>query len=236
MQVRSALLTEEDGSLDRGTAATAKIHGMSTHSSTQVDLDERHAPPRVLLIDSENFFGSTTPRPRLLRARLAALLAAAGPVHHAVAAYATTNDTSDSVASVLAEHRVAPLTVAPGRNAADDALLTHARRTHDSLGRCQWLVASADHRLAALADLGRIELLAWTDQPIAQRLTDVAHTTHRLPRPDSSTGVFPTPTPTPAPSPRTCPKPLDALGVAVITGVGIGVGQHLAARLLRRCR
>ncbi|WP_410628506.1 hypothetical protein [Amycolatopsis sp. cmx-8-4] len=42
---------------------------------------------------------------RQLRARLA-LLAAAGPVHHAVAAYATTGDTTDTLASILAEHRL----------------------------------------------------------------------------------------------------------------------------------
>lgn len=105
---------------------------MKTHRSAHIDVDQQHAPARVLLIDSENFFGGNTPRPRLLRAQLTALLFASGPVHHAFA----TSDTSDALASVLAEHRVAPLTVSPGRDAAEDALLAHARRVHDSLGRC----------------------------------------------------------------------------------------------------
>ncbi|MEU0529116.1 hypothetical protein [Amycolatopsis tolypomycina] len=209
---------------------------MTTHGSARAEVEQHQSPPRVLLIDSENFFGTISPRPRLLRARLAALLTAAGPVHHAVAAFATTSETGDPLASLLAEHRVASLTVAPSPDAAEDALLAHARRVHDSLGRCCWLVASADHRLAALAELGRIEVLAWEGQPVADRLTNVAHATHRLARPDSATGAFPEPAPVPSPHRRRCPELLRAVGYTILTGVGIGIGQHLTVRLLGRRR
>ncbi|GHG42786.1 MULTISPECIES: hypothetical protein [Amycolatopsis] len=131
---------------------------------------------------------------------------------------------------------MASLTVAPSPDAAEDALLAHARRVHDSLGRCCWLVASADHRLAALTDLGPIEVLAWEGQPVADRLTNVAHATHRLPRPDSATDAFPEPTPTPGPRQQRCPDVLRAVGYAVLVGGGVGIGQHLTARLLGRRR
>lgn len=209
---------------------------MTTHGSARVAVEQHHRPPRVLLIDSENFFGAISPRPRLLRARLTALLTAAGPVHHAVAAFATTSETGDPLASILAEHRVASLTVAPSPDAAEDALFAHARRVHDSLGRCCWLVASADHRLAALAGLGRIDVLAWEGQPVADRLTNVAHATHRFPRSDSATDAFPEPIPTPSSRQRRCPDVLRAAGYAVLSGIGVAIGQHLTVSVLGRRR
>ncbi|WP_103349727.1 hypothetical protein [Amycolatopsis sp. CA-128772] len=131
---------------------------------------------------------------------------------------------------------MASLTVTPSPDAAEDALLAHARRVHDSLGRCCWLVASADHRLAALAELGRMEVLAWEGQPVSDRLTDVAHATHRLARPDSATGVFTQPVPAPPPRRRRCPDTVRAAGYALLTGVGVGLSQSLTARLLGRRR
>lgn len=141
------------------------------------------ADTRMLLIDLENMVG-TGPRERPLRARVGALLAAVGPVHHAVAGYTTTEVRQDVVASILAELGVAPLRTAPGPDAAELVLLAHARRVHDALGCRRFLVASADRRFAELAEtgLGRLDVLAWEGQPVAGRLTDSAHQVRRIPK------------------------------------------------------
>lgn len=59
---------------------------------------------------------------------MTALLDAAGPRHHAVAAYASLEDTDDVTASTLPALGVAPRRVTPGPDAAELALLAHARR------------------------------------------------------------------------------------------------------------
>lgn len=102
--------------------------------------------PRLLLIDLENSIGAVRPRPRVLRARLGALLTAAGAVHHTVAGYAVADFADDPTASVLAELGVAPLRVSPAPDAAELVLLAHARRVRDTLGCRSFLVASADRR------------------------------------------------------------------------------------------
>ena len=212
---------------------------------------QTEAPARLLLIDLENSIGAVNPRERLLRTRVGALLAAAGPVHHAVAGYAVAELADDPTASVLAELGVAPLRVAPTPDAAEVVLLAHARRIHDSLGCRTFLVASADRRFAELADLGRLELLAWQDQPIAAKLENAAHQVHRIVRP----GVRPAHTP--ADTPHQQPRPPERLAdptrspaathlgggnpvhpviTALATGVGIGVGQRLVDILLHRRR
>ncbi|ONI88169.1 hypothetical protein ALI144C_06795 [Actinosynnema sp. ALI-1.44] len=79
-----------------------------------------------------------------------ALLGAAGARHHAVAAYAVAEGESDPIASVLR--------VLPGPDAAELALLAHARHAHAHGGRI-FVVGSADGRFAELVALGRLELL-----------------------------------------------------------------------------
>lgn len=86
---------------------------------------------RVVLIDLENMVG-TNPRTPVLRSKVTALLEAAGPYHHAVVAYAASEDDGDTAASVLAALGVAPLRVEPGPDAAENALIRHASRMQAS--------------------------------------------------------------------------------------------------------
>lgn len=149
-----------------------------------------NADDRILLLDLENL-GSVWLRPRPLRARLETLLASAGEIHHAVAAYALpAGADADPLASLLAELRIAPLRVAPGADAAELALLAHARHSHAE-GARNFLVGSADGRFAELAGHGRVELLVWDGQPIATRLADIAHHVHRITRPTSTSAERP---------------------------------------------
>jgi hypothetical protein len=105
---------------------------------------------RLLLIDLENSVGPS-PRPAVLRSRVQALLAAAGPTHHAVAGYASADLTDDPTASMLAQLGVAPLRTSPAPDSADAVLLAHARRAYDAVGCRTFVVASADRRFAELA-------------------------------------------------------------------------------------
>lgn len=202
-----------------------------------------NADDRILLLDLENL-GTVRLRPRPLRARLETLLATAGEIHHAVAAYAlSAEETGDPLASLLAELRIAPLRVLPGADAAELALLAHARHVHAEGGR-NFLVGSADGRFAELAGLGRVELLVWDGQPVATRLVDVAHQVHRIARP--------TGTPAEDAAGQDDPESGNAAAVPVAansgpgsavagrflagmaTGVGIAVGQRLLDILLPR--
>jgi hypothetical protein len=131
------------------------------------------AGDRVLLIDVENTVGSVRPRPDVVRRRVGALVSAAGPVHHVVASYAPDDPAVDVAVSVLAELGVAPWPVPPGANAADHALLRHARYVYDRGGRV-FAVASADGRFARLAELGRLEVLVWHNQKVARALENAA--------------------------------------------------------------
>ncbi|MGW5051531.1 hypothetical protein [Actinokineospora sp. NPDC004072] len=204
-----------------------------------------NADDRVLLLDLENL-GTVRLRPRPLRARLETLLAAAGEIHHAVAAYALpTGEDADPLASLLAELRIAPLRVPPGADAAEVALLAHARHVHAEGGRI-FLVGSADGRFAELAGLGRVELLVWEGQPVATRLADLAHHVHRLTRPtgtptdDAAAQDEHEPPDTPAlTAPAAGPGQGEAsmavgLLAGVATGIGIAVGQRLLDILVPR--
>ncbi|ACU36313.1 hypothetical protein KCV87_08150 [Actinosynnema pretiosum subsp. pretiosum] len=191
---------------------------------------------RVLLIDLENAVGAIRPRPRVLRGRVTALLGAAGPVHHAIAGYSGADLADDPTASLLAELGVGALRVAPAQDAAENALLSHAHRVHDALGCRVFVVASADRRFAELAALGRLELLAWADQPIATKLLDVAHELTRVPRPSGAPQVgHAEHEDHPAESGpvtaldafRPGPGTLGAVLAALLVGVGIGVGQRV---------
>uniref|UniRef100_UPI003F495BFA hypothetical protein n=1 Tax=Amycolatopsis sp. CA-096443 TaxID=3239919 RepID=UPI003F495BFA len=202
---------------------------------------------RVALLDLENL-GMVKLRPRPLRTRLEALLTACGDIHHAAAAYALPDDdTRDPTASVLAELRVAPLRVRPGPDAAELALLAHARHVHAEGGRI-FLAASADGRFAELAALGRIELLVWDGQSVATKLAAVAHTIQYLPRP---TGTPLTSSADPCPANQASAAPADAalanasprenspglarhVLTALAAGAGIALGNRIADALLPR--
>lgn len=140
------------------------------------------ADDRVLLIDVENALGGADGHPPVFRARVAALRAAAGRLHHCVAAFGLERSADRTPLSLLAEVGVAPWPVSPGHDAADAALLEHARYVYRRGGRT-FVVASADHRFATLAGLGRLEVVAWKGQRIARRLEDAAHTVWRVRRP-----------------------------------------------------
>lgn len=219
------------------------------------------ALPRVLLIDVDNMVGvACTPRPAA-RARLAVLLAAAGPVHHAVAAYNARGDSvEDPLASHLAELGVGCIPVDGGPDAADRALLEHARRVHDTKGCGGFVIASADGRFARLASLGTTEVLAWQGQPVAARLRDAAHRVHHIPRPghrsdcghadrpaqpvcatvsDTSAmdaGAAHAKAQTPWPQGRDTRSPTRragaVLGLAFAAGVGASLGKRLVDALL----
>ncbi|WNV86687.1 hypothetical protein [Umezawaea sp. Da 62-37] len=204
---------------------------------------------RVLLLDLENL-GATQLRPRPLRARLETLLAAAGTIHHAVAAYARPDTLDgDPLASQLAQLRIAPLRVAPGPDAAELALLAHAHRVHAD-GIRTFLVGSADGRFAELARLGRVELLVWNEQPVATKLADVVHHVHRLSRPTGAAAEEPVdreqpepdfpppgaPIPAPADPRHTGTSHAARLLAAFTTGIGIAAGQRFLDALLTRPR
>ncbi|WNV82920.1 hypothetical protein [Umezawaea sp. Da 62-37] len=212
-----------------------------------VDVTSGVVEPRVLLIDLENSVGAVRPRRRVLLARVEALLAAAGPVHHAVAGYAGADLADDPTASTLAELGVSALRVAPAPDAAEEALLAHAGRVYASLGCRAFVVASGDRRFTQLARLGRLELVAWDGQSVAARLEDAAHLVRRVPRPTSGTadggetvepsmfdvaetgGIEVTPV-----RPTVRGDDVRTMVTAVLAGVGVGLGQRLADVLLRR--
>ena len=204
-----------------------------------------NADDRVLLLDLENL-GTVRLRPRPLRVRLETLLATAGEIHHAVAAYAQpAGEDGDPPASILAELRIAPLRVPPGADAAELALLAHARHVHAEGGR-NFLVGSADGRFVQLAALGRVELLVWDGQPVATRLVDVAHHVHRIARPtgtpaeDAAGHHEPEPdqaTTVPGAAADSGPGGGAVPGrflAGVATGVGIAVGHRLPDILVPR--
>ncbi|MET9265279.1 hypothetical protein [Amycolatopsis sp. NPDC004079] len=200
------------------------------------------ADDRVALLDLENL-GMVKLRPRTLRTRLESLLAACGDIDHAVASYAVAaGEAHDPAASVLAELRIAPLRVPPGPDAAELALLAHARHVHAEGGRI-FVVASADGRFAELAALGRVELLVWEGQPVATKLAGVAHSIRRLRRPTGAPLADPAELvrsgPEPEPPEPAWPRPQSDrpglarhLLVAVATGAGIALGNRIAETLL----
>ncbi len=85
------------------------------------------ADDRVLLIDVENAVGPVAPGAGVVRSRVRALIDAAGEPHHVLACYAPQDPQADRTVSVLAEMGVATWQVAKGVDAADHALIQHAR-------------------------------------------------------------------------------------------------------------
>lgn len=145
------------------------------------------ADDRVLLIDVENALGGLAGHPPVFRARVTALRDAAGRLHHCVAAFGLEDSADRTPLSLLAEVGVAPWPVVPGQDAADAALLEHARYVYRRGGR-SFVVASADHRFATLAAMGRLEVVAWEGQRLARRLEAAAHTVRRVHRPTPRAG------------------------------------------------
>lgn len=204
------------------------------------------ADARVVLVDLENMVGAVRPRPALVRACVAVLRAAAGPAHHALACYSTADPATDGLVSVLAELGVAPWPVPPGPDAAETALLAHADYVYRQGGRT-FCVASADRRFAALAELGRLEVLAWERQPIARRLIEAADVLRQLPRPDTAIAGVPriarpdelAKVPAAAVDAARQRRPLDLAQsalVGVCTGFGMAAGQRLISHLFSRGR
>jgi len=214
------------------------------------------ADDRVLLIDFENVVGGAQPRESLIRSRITALITAAGPTHHKIAGYAPKDPREDPVASVLAELGVASWPVPRGTDAADRVLLRHAHYAYDR-GCRLFTVASGDGRFARLADLGRLEVLAWTEQTVSRALVQAAgEHLRRLDRPPPAGATDPDPAPRgrrPPDTTRATPAagreetaPAAAhpraagsdwwrpTATAVLTGIGMGVGQRLADAALRR--
>lgn len=140
------------------------------------------ASDRVLLIDLENAVGTIHVRSRILRAKVHALLQAVGPVHHALASYAQADPVGDTVVSVLAELGVAAWRVEQHDNAAEFALISHARYAYQQ-GCRTFAVASADRAFTALADLGAFDVLAWEGQQVSAKLEDRAQSVIRVARP-----------------------------------------------------
>lgn len=190
---------------------------------------------RLVLIDLENVVGFR-PKPRTLRARVTALLDAAGPHHHAVAAYATDDIEDDPTASTLASLGIAPLRTLPGPDAAETMLLAHARRMQAE-GCVLFTVCSSDRAFAALADseTARVEVLAWEGQPVSAKLAEAADHVRTLPRPGAVTLADRAPVPAtvparPDPLPRQHIRHTSAMLPDVVTGIFIGVGIALGHR------
>lgn len=194
---------------------------------------------RLVLIDLENVVGFRA-KPRTLRARVTALLDAAGPRHHAVAAYAADDGQDDPTASALAALGVAPLRVPPGPDATETALLAHARRMRAE-GCVLFTVCSSDHAFAILADTeaARVEVLIWQGQPVSAKLTQAVDHVRRLPRPGASPdkpqtreAVTEDADPVPRQHTRSGGQPLSSLTTGLLTGIGISLGHRLIDALL----
>lgn len=184
---------------------------------------------RLVLIDLENVVGFR-PKPRTLRDRVSALLTAAGPHHHAVAAYATDDLADDPTASLLAALGVAPLRVLPGPDAAETALLAHAKRMRAE-GCTHFTVCSSDRAFAALADTDTVHLdvLIWHGQPVSARLEHVAEQVRRLPRPGAPNGD-------PAPRDHTGPGRCGALSAPSSRRADVRSGHRSLHRTGHRAR
>ncbi|MDX3187775.1 hypothetical protein PV458_05135 [Streptomyces sp. MN03-5084-2B] len=197
-----------------------------------------------MLVDLENVVGFR-PKRRTLRTRMTALLDAAGPRHHAVAAYACLDEADDVTASTLAALGVAPLRVTPGPDAAELALLAHARRMQAD-GCAHFTVCSGDHAFAVLgdADASTLEVIVWQGQPVAADLAAAADDVRRLPRladgempaGPGDTGNIGRLTPHRATSrpKRRFQVQADGLAAGLAIGVGIALGTRLGSLLWPR--
>jgi len=124
---------------------------------------------RLVLIDVENVVGLRS-KPRTLRALVTAPLNAAGP-RTMPAAYAANDAEDDPTASTLACLGVVPLRMPPGPDAAETALLAHARRMQAE--RCVlFTVLLQRSRFASFTDgeSAHVDELIWEGQPVSLKL------------------------------------------------------------------
>jgi len=129
---------------------------------------------RVLILDVENICPGSR-RPQRALARLDAVLAAAGPVDHVIAASAAGQH--DRLDGILRRAGVTVhLRCRNRRNAADRALLD-AARAYARQGDCEVVVASNDHgfrALAAFPGVRRLVLITVPELETARALLRVA--------------------------------------------------------------
>ncbi|GAA3357806.1 hypothetical protein GCM10020366_27350 [Saccharopolyspora gregorii] len=165
-----------------------------------------------MLIDVENVIGGMAPRDDVIRARVGALLAAV-PGASAVAFFARHGGSEDErMSRTFRDLGVTPVLVDREPDAADNALLAHARAL-SGRGHERFVVASADGALARIADLGALRVLAWKHQPVARQLRSAATEIILLDRPEAAPAASPrtpsdsvpssSPTRSPAPTGRT---------------------------------
>ncbi|MCA1194495.1 hypothetical protein [Saccharopolyspora sp. 6V] len=137
-----------------------------------------------MLIDVENVIGGKAPRDDVIRARVSALLAAV-PGASAVAFFARHGDAEDErMSRTFRDLGVTTVLVDREPDAADNAILAHARTLSDR-GHERFVVASADGALARIADLGALRVLAWKHQPVARQLRSAATEITLLDRPEA---------------------------------------------------
>lgn len=137
----------------------------------------------VLLIDLENMIGANA-RSARFEAKLDALTGQAGHGTPVVAACAGTRITSAGK-KALKDRKIKLLSVNGTKDAADEALLDEAGKRARS-GCIRFVVASHDSRFAKLADLGQLEILAWTTPKPAEKYASRAANVHRMSRPAAS--------------------------------------------------
>lgn len=125
----------------------------------------------ALLIDLENICQGSRRRERVL-AQLRHLLLFAGPVDEVVAFAAT--PVLARQAALLAAAGIPAVGVHPGPDAADKALVAHAKQLA-AAGTTRFVVASADHYFARVAQLGQLRVISTPDHPVSKVLAAAAH-------------------------------------------------------------
>jgi hypothetical protein len=149
----------------------------------------------ALLIDLENMVGANA-KPGMLALKLDALTSQAGDGIPVIAACAGSRITPAS-AQVLKDRKITLRKTGGEKNAADKALLEEAARLAGQ-GCRRFIVASHDSTFARIAELGELEIIAWTSPKIAQKYASRATAVHRVPRPRAATSATPGPAPQPA--------------------------------------
>lgn len=124
----------------------------------------------ALLIDLENYCPGSR-RPTRVASQLRQLLDAAGPVSSTVAVAATA--VAHRQRHVLATAGITVLSVPAGHNAADEALITEARRLART-GVRRFIVASGDHIFARVASFGELVVITHATHEVSRRLSNAA--------------------------------------------------------------
>jgi len=157
-------------SLRAGTQAADGV-GLTGPASAIPARGGRRPGRSALLIDLENFCPGSRRQKRVL-AQLRHLLLLAGPVDEVVAFAAT--PVLARQATLLAAAGIRALGVRPGRDAADKALVAHAKQLA-AAGTTRFVVASADHYFARVAKFGQLRVISTPDHPVSTVLAAAAH-------------------------------------------------------------